>query len=169
MRTAGMMRQTINRRKSTMNKVSKSTLSCFAILAVSASLAQGQDTAAGATTYRPDEVKYMKTPVGFETAVLYGNPTQPGLFVMRIKIPAGFKIPPHWHPEVSRTAVVLSGTLLFGLGERWDESMLEARPAGTFFTELPKQPHYAWAKDGEVIVQVTGIGPSGTVVIKQPQ
>jgi len=86
-----------------------------------------------------------------------------------VKIQAGFKVPPHWHPEFPRTAVVLSGTLYFGRGDTWDESKLEARPAGTFFTEAPKQPHFVWAKDGEVIIQITAMGPTGTVVIEQPK
>jgi hypothetical protein len=70
---------------------------------------------------------------------------------------------------VSRTVVVLSGTLYFGLGEQWDDTKLEARPAGSFFSEAPKAPHFAWAKDGEVILQVSGMGPSGTTNIAQPK
>ena len=150
-------------------RITTRTLACFAALALGTSLVQAQDAGTGAVKYRPDEIKYLTLPTGFQSAVLFGNPIQAGLFVTRIKFPAGTKIPPHWHPDVSRTVVVLSGTLYFGLGERWDESKLEPRPAGTFFAEVAKQPHFAWAKDGEVVVQVTGIGPSGTVNIEQPK
>jgi quercetin dioxygenase-like cupin family protein len=150
-----------------MNRFARTTLCCFALLALSAPPAQGQD--GGAVRFRPDEIKYIKTPAGTENAVLFGKPSESGLFSMRTRIPAGAKIPPHWHPDVSRTVVVLSGTLYFGLGERWDETKMEPRPAGTFFSEAPKQPHFAWAKDGEVILQVTGIGPTGTVLIEQPK
>ena len=146
-------------------------LSCAAALALSASLAQAQQDAP-AVTYAPADIKFMANPAnpaGAQTAVLFGNPTQSGLFVTRVKIPAGFKVPPHWHPDSPRTAVVLSGTLYFGRGDTWDESKLEARPAGTFFTEAPKQPHFVWAKDGEVIIQITAMGPTGTVVIEQPK
>ena len=58
---------------------------------------------------------------------------------------------------------VLSGTLYFGFGDRWDEDKLKAYPAGTFFTELPTTPHFIAAKEGDVIFQAVGIGPSGLI------
>ena len=76
---------------------------------------------------------------------------------------------PHWHPDEVRTVVVLSGTLYFAYGEKWDESKLKAFPAGTFFSEPTRAPHFAWAKDGAVMVQVTGTGPSGVTMIDQPK
>ena len=51
---------------------------------------------------------------------------------------------------------VLTGTFYFGRGEKWDENQFQAYPAGTFYSEPPKAPHYTWAKDGEVIIQITG-------------
>jgi quercetin dioxygenase-like cupin family protein len=102
-----------------------------------------------------------------QTVVVYGDPTKPGVFVTRVKFSVGWKDPPHWHPDEVRTAVVLSGTLYFGTGEEWDESKIKAYPAGTFYSEPPKAPHYTWAKDGEVIIQVTGVGPSGKTFIKK--
>jgi hypothetical protein len=62
---------------------------------------------------------------------------------------------------------VLSGTFYFGSGETWDESKMKAYPAGTFYSEPPKSPHYTWAKDGEVVIQLTGMGPSGKTFIKK--
>ena len=144
-------------------------LSCFAALALSASLVQAQEGAGGAVRHLPDDIKFLGNPAGLQTAILFGNPLQPGLFVTRVKIPAGLKVPPHWHPDSSRTVAVLSGTLYFGLGERWDDAKMEARPAGTFFSEAAKQAHFAWAKDGDVIIQVTSMGPTGTVTIEQPK
>src|SRR5436309_9429326 len=101
-----------------------------------------------------------------QTVVLYGDPAKPGFFVTRVKFSAGWKDPPHWHPDEARTAVVLSGTLYFGTGEKWDESKLKAYPPGTFYSEPPKAPHFTWAKDGEVIIQVSGIGPSGRLLFR---
>jgi quercetin dioxygenase-like cupin family protein len=89
------------------------------------------------------------------------------LFVQRTKFASGLKIMPHTHPDQPRTIVVLSGTLYFGLGEQWDESKLKPYRAGTLFSEAAGTPHYAWAKDGEVIIQITSIGPSGTKIIDQ--
>jgi hypothetical protein len=75
--------------------------------------------------------------------------------------------PSHWYHHEVRTVVVLSGTLYVGNGDKWDENKLKAYPAGTFYSEPAKAPHFTWAKDGEVIIQVTGIGPSGKTYIKQ--
>jgi len=63
--------------------------------------------------------------------------------------------------------LVMSGTFYFAVGEQWDESKLKAYPAGTLYSEPARSPHYAWAKDGEVILQVTAIGPTGNVPIPQ--
>ena len=89
------------------------------------------------------------------------------MYVYRVKLALGSKNVPHWYPE-ERTVVILSGTLYYGLGEQWDESKLIAFPAGTFFSEPPKLPHFAWAKDGDVILQVTGTGPTGATQITPP-
>lgn len=111
----------------------------------------------------PQQIHYKTMGSGAETAVLYGDPTKAGLYVMRLRLPAGAKVLPHIHPEEVRTLTVISGTLYFGFGEKWDESKLKAYPAGTFFSEVPTTPHFVAAKDGEVIFQATGIGPSGFV------
>src|SRR5437868_11548246 len=67
----------------------------------------------------PTEIEF-KAPLspGSQTAVLYGDPAKPGVYVQRTKFPAGTKGMPHWHPDEWRTAVVLSGTLYFGIGEQ---------------------------------------------------
>ena len=117
----------------------------------------------------PDKIEWKAPAVspGPSTAVLYGDPSKSGVYVSRTKFPAGFKLMPHTHPDDWRTVVVLSGTIYFGLGDKWDESKLQARPAGTFFSEAKAVPHFVWAKDGEVIIQVTGMGPSGTTLVPQ--
>jgi len=115
----------------------------------------------------PQDISYHSTGAGVEVAVLYGDPTKAGLYVVRLKLPAGSKVIPHTHPEEIRTMTVLSGTLYFGFGDRWDEDKLKAYPAGTFFTELPTTPHFIAAKDGDVIFQAVGIGPSGLIAAHQ--
>jgi quercetin dioxygenase-like cupin family protein len=117
----------------------------------------------------PNEIEFKApvSPAAAQTAVVYGDPTKAGVYVQRIKFAPGAKVMPHWHPDEWRTAVVLSGTLYFGVGEQWDESKLKAYPAGTFYSEPPKTPHYIWAKDGEVIIQTTAMGPTATTPIPQ--
>jgi uncharacterized RmlC-like cupin family protein len=82
------------------------------------------------------------------------------LYTTRIKIPANVKLLAHLHPE-TRNVVVLSGTFYYGYGNKFDEAKLTEMPAGSFFTEPANQPHFAWTKGGEVILQVTGVGPTG--------
>jgi quercetin dioxygenase-like cupin family protein len=116
----------------------------------------------------PQDITFKATPAGVELAVLYGDPAKPGLYVVRLKLPAGAKVLPHTHPEEVRTLTVLSGTLYFGFGDKFDESKLTPYPAGTFFSELPTAPHFIAAKDGEVIFQATGVGPSELLPAHQP-
>ena len=119
----------------------------------------------------PHDIVWKAPPVspGPETAVTYGDPSKPGVYVMRVRFPAGFKLMPHFHPDEWRTGVVLSGNYYFALGEQWDESKLTSYPAGTFFSEPRGTPHFVWAKDGEVIVQFTAMGPTGLTRIPQKQ
>jgi quercetin dioxygenase-like cupin family protein len=117
----------------------------------------------------PQEIAYKAPLVGApEVAVLFGDPTKPGVYVTRVKVPAGVKLMPHWHPDEVRTVVVLSGTFLHGYGDQWDESKLKIHPPGTFFSEPSKAPHFAWAKDEEVVLQITATGPTATANIPQP-
>jgi quercetin dioxygenase-like cupin family protein len=111
----------------------------------------------------PNEIEYKGLTGDLPTAVLYGDPTKPGPFVTRMKIPAGIKVMPHWNPDEAHTVTVLSGTWYYAVGEQWDEAKLTAYPAGSFLAEPPKTPHYSWAKDGEVVLQITGIGPTGAM------
>jgi quercetin dioxygenase-like cupin family protein len=130
--------------------------------------AAGDSTAqmSGTSVVRfPNEIVYKGLPGTPQHVTLFGNPTNPGLYVDRIKFSAGTKVMPHWHPDPVRTVLVLSGTLYFAVGEVFDEANLTAYPAGTLYSEPPGTPHFAWAKDGEVILQVTAIGPTGNTPV----
>jgi len=118
---------------------------------------------------RPCDIVFKRALVNSDpkTAILYGDPSKPGLYVMRVMFPAGYKLMPLRHSDKWLSAVVVSGTYYFGVGEQWDENKLAPYPAGTFYLSQPKTPHFAWAKDGEVIVQYTGMGPSRTTPIPQ--
>ena len=130
--------------------------------------AQSQDTNTGVVRL-PQDIVYKGSPGAPQHVTLFGDSSKPGLYVDRIKFAPGTKVMPHWHPDSVRTVLVLSGTFYFAVGEQWDESKLKACPAGTFIAEAPRTPHFTWAKDGEVILQVTGIGPTGTTMIPQKQ
>jgi quercetin dioxygenase-like cupin family protein len=115
----------------------------------------------------PQDIVYKGPPGAPQHATLFGESSRSGLYVDRIKFLPGMKVMPHWHPDTVRTVLVMSGTFYFAVGEQWDESKLKAYPAGTLYSEPARSPHYGWAKDGEVILQVTAIGPTGNVKIPQ--
>jgi hypothetical protein len=140
-------------------------ISLFACLSLT--VAQAQDTS---ILKLPQDIVFKGPLHGPpQTVVLYGDPTKPGLFVTRVRFSPGWKDMPHWHPDEVRTVAVLSGTFYFGSGDTWDESKFKAYPAGTFYSEPPKSPHFSWAKDGEVIIQISAMGPTGKTFIQQPK
>lgn len=145
---------------------------CLVLLLVSGVAAGARAQGPGDSIVKmPNDIVWKAPPVspGPDTAITYGDPSKPGAFVLRVRFPAGFKLMPHFHPDEWRTVVVLSGTYYFGLGEQWDESKLRAYPPGTFFSEPKGTPHFVWAKDGEVIIQVTAMGPTGNTLVPQKQ
>lgn len=95
-------------------------------------------------------------PLGTKTAVLEGDPKQEGLFTMRLKLPAGTKIAPHWHPREERVTV-LAGSLSVGFGEKPDRPGRRFR-AGAYYVNPPRVSHYVWTEE-EALVQITGSGP----------
>lgn len=96
-------------------------------------------------------------PSGAMAAVLTGDPGKPAPYVLRVKLPDGFKVPPHWHPT-DENVTVLKGTLMVGKGEKFKADESEALPAGSFMRMPKTMRHFAWAR-GETVLQVHGIGP----------
>ena len=115
----------------------------------------------------PDELKWDRTPTGSLRANMIGDEKKPGVYVYRVRFPANAKVQPHFHPD-ERVITVISGTLYMAYGDRFDESTLKVLPAGSIWTEPPRQTHFVWAKDGEAVIQVVGAnGPSGVTVVEQ--
>ncbi len=98
-------------------------------------------------------------PPGAEAVVLYGDPAKQGLFAMRLKVPDGYRVAPHTHPQ-PEVVTVISGTFRLGMGEKADESRVQALPAGSFFALSPGMAHYAFF-EGETVTQITTNGPWG--------
>jgi uncharacterized RmlC-like cupin family protein len=97
---------------------------------------------------------------GIETVVLKGDPDKGGLYTIMLRIPAHTRIQAHTHPD-DRVATVVSGTWRIGYGDRFDAHALKALPPGSFYTEPPARAHFAETRDEAVILQITGVGPSG--------
>jgi hypothetical protein len=110
---------------------------------------------------RPDDLKWGPAPPGLpagaQVAVLTGDPGKSVPYVLRAKLPDGYRVPPHWHPT-DENVTVLKGTLMIGKGEKFNAKASEALPAGSFMRMPQGMRHFAWAK-GETIIQVHGIGP----------
>lgn len=115
----------------------------------------------------PDEIQLTadaSRPGSMSLATLAGDMAKPGLYAVRIRMPSQIKVQPHIHPE-DRLVVVMSGTLHFGFGERFDPAQMRAMTPGSFFVEPARTPHFAWVQGEDVVLQVSGIGPSGTVYL----
>ena len=97
--------------------------------------------------------------MGLKSAVLYGDPSQPGLYIMLVKWTPGHMSHPHFHPN-DRYITVLSGTWWVGTGSKFDPESTVPLPAGTFVTHFGKQIHYDGAKDVEAVLQIVGEGPA---------
>jgi len=128
---------------------------------VTVSAISSQEEHADFKIYRPGDLKWsseVKTlPPGAKVAVLEGDPSKEGPFVMRVKLPDGYRVPPHTHPKTERVTV-LSGTLNIGMGDKFDAKATREMSAGSFGYWAAGMKHFAWAK-GETVLQVHGIGP----------
>jgi len=114
-------------------------------------------------TVLPEDIEwkpFSAFPVSVHLAVVVGQPSAPGPYVIRIKVPRGVKLMPHRHPE-DRVYTVISGVFYIGLGEQFDANQLHAYPAGSVIVLPGNTFHFHWAKSGEYVSQVTAIGPLG--------
>ena len=99
-------------------------------------------------------------PPSVRLAVVVGQPSEPGPYVIRVRVPAGVKLMPHKHPE-DRIYTVMSGVFYIGLGNEFEADKLEAYPPGAVIILPGNTAHFHWAKSGEYITQVSAIGPLG--------
>jgi hypothetical protein len=112
--------------------------------------------------FTPDEIQYGPAPAfvppGATLAVLEGNPMgATGDYTVRLKMPDGYKIAPHWHPK-RENVTVISGTLKVGMGDKFDESKMMSFAATSFAYLDPSMHHYAMSS-GETVVQIHGMAP----------
>jgi hypothetical protein len=92
---------------------------------------------------------------------LKGDPGRAGLYTIMLRIPAHRRIAAHVHQD-DRVATVVSGTWYIGYGDSFNSAALKALPSGSFYTEPSDRSHFAETRDTDVIVQITGVGPSST-------
>ena len=102
-------------------------------------------------------------PAGARLAVLDGDPSKAGPFAMRLAMPAGYRIPPHFH-QVDEHVTVISGAFQVGMGDTFDEGKLTTLPPGTFGVIPPSMRHFARA-DKATVIQLHGMGPWGLTYV----
>jgi hypothetical protein len=112
--------------------------------------------------FTPDQIQYGPPPAfvapGATLAVIEGNPmAATGDYVVRLKIPDGYKVAPHWHPK-RENVTVISGTLKVGMGDKFDETKMMSFAAGSFAYLDPSMHHYAMGS-GETVLQINGTAP----------
>jgi hypothetical protein len=110
----------------------------------------------------PDQIKWVTQPNGAINAVLHGDPSKPGPYIVLTKWTAHHMSRPHFHPN-DRYVMVLSGTWWVGTGRKYDPDSTVPVPTGTFAVHYGKQIHYDGAKDGDVVLEIVGEGPATQV------
>jgi hypothetical protein len=151
----------------TMHIVAIAILSALGVVNNRAILAAESHTkAAEHVMVGPEDLKWTDVPTlppGAKVAIIEGPPTEPLPFIMRLKFPAKYKVPAHWHPAIEHLTV-LSGTFHMGIGDKLDVTKTKALPTGGVMIIQPKVPHFAWTEE-EVTVQVHGVGPWGVTYV----
>ncbi len=131
-------------------------LLCFAALAEEKAAAK---PAKQPVTITPAEVKWGPVPPvlppGAQLAVLHGDPSRKTYFTLRLKMPDGYRIAPHWHTN-DEQLTILSGTFMLAMGD--EEKNAHALEPGAYHF-LPGQMHHSAAAKGEVVLELHGIGP----------
>lgn len=124
-------------------------------------VAPAQKDSAEIELFPADKLKWKEgppsLPKGATIAVLEGDPSKEGPFVFRVKVPDGYRVPPHTHPKTERITVI-SGTFNVGMGDKFDEKATKEMPTGTYGYWPAGMKHFVWAK-GETVLQFHGTGP----------
>ena len=145
-----------------MKIIFSSTLALVLVMAFSSTLLSAEETQSPEMRlYPPTSVEWKPgpaaIPAGAKMAVLEGDPTKEGPFVVRFQFPDGYHIPPHTHPKTERVTVI-SGNLYLAAGETLDRNSAKNLPAGSFGYWPAGMKHAAWS-EGETVIQLHGTGP----------
>ena len=133
----------------------------LAVVFTQARLSAEETQSADMHLYPPTAIEWKAgpaaIPAGAKMAVLEGDPTKEGPFLVRFQFPDGYHIPPHTHPKTERVTVI-SGTLYLAMGEALDRASAKELPAGSFGYWPAGMKHTAWS-GGNTVIQLHGIGP----------
>lgn len=150
---------------SCVNTLMAGACAAFALCAPPLALAQAHGH--GHSSISPSEMKWAdlpSLPPGAKIAVLEGPMNEASPFTARLKLPANYRIPAHWHPATERITV-LSGTFYMGMGEVLDTVKGVAVPTGGFAVMQPRTPHFAYTTSEAVELQLHSTGPWGVTYV----
>ncbi len=118
----------------------------------------------------PEDLRWASPPnnPAAQAAWVVGAEGTVGPYLLRVKLAAGGKLPPHTHPD-TRSSTVLTGTLYVGFGTTFDAARMVAVPIGGVYVAPAGVPHFVWAKDGDVSYQEAGVGPTTTTPITEKE
>ena len=124
---------------------------------------QNAQPPAGFSEMRAADLKWVPNPAvpGGQMAIVFGDPTKPALFAIRVRFAPGTRVMPHTHPE-ARTYTVLAGEWKLGFGRTFDAAVLRAYPAGSVYHLPPGVPHFQATDVADTVVQIQATGPSAT-------
>jgi len=143
--------------------------STIAVTAVVSAIAWSKQNKNEIIGLRPGEIKWFTPPYyndGRQRARLLGDSTQGGAWIDRVKIPSGGHVMAHTHPQ-DELITVIEGTWYVGEGQRFDAAKLQGYAAGSFVVIPAGVPHFAAAKNGSVIVQLSGTSKFDTVYLEK--
>lgn len=125
--------------------------------------------ATGPAPILPESLEWFSPPgnPALRGAWVVGSEQSPGLYVLRVMLAEGGRIPAHAHPD-TRHSTVVSGTLYVAFGHGTGEADWVAVPAGAVYVAPAHVTHSLWARDGDVVYQESGMGPTATVPVMQP-
>jgi quercetin dioxygenase-like cupin family protein len=110
----------------------------------------------------PEDIEFVRNAAGTnEQAILFGDPSKPGPYVIQLRWLPGNMSRPHFH-STDRFFVVLEGTWWLGTGTKFDPDSTVGVKAGTYVYHKAGEVHYDGAKDEPALIQVWGMGPMTT-------
>lgn len=141
------------------------TLLVLGVVCLAASVAQAQtankSNEAHAIVVHANDIDWGPAPeilpAGARAALIEGDPAKPGLFTLRLSLPAGYQIPPHYHPVWEHVTVV-QGSFKVGMGDTFDNSGGVTLKTGSFGALPPGMRHYAWTTE-QTVLQIHAEGP----------
>jgi len=136
-------------------------LVCLVAFGIACGVASAQEAKPAHVVLTPSEMKWGDPPPVFEKgasfSVVAGDPGKAGFYVVRLRMPAGYKIAPHWHPK-DEHVTVLSGSFALGMGDKFEKASMKALPADSYALLPAEMRHFAMATTAAT-VQVDGQGP----------